>query len=139
MVAPGDAHRGAVAMHELAHLGRGKKDRGAAVVGHEETVTVGMAFAASRDHRDALCDQQRPGAVLHDLAGALERAQRAVEFAPRRAPDTQPRGKLVRGQRRARGIQRAKDAARVGSACVYYRRAVGSIAPSQRGSFGFFL
>ena len=116
MVAPGDAHRGAVAMHELAHLGRRKEDRGVAVVGHEETVAVGMAFDAARDHGDALRDQQGAGAVLHDLAGALERAQCAVEFAPRLAPDAQPRGKLVGAQRRARGVQRAEDAALVGSA-----------------------
>ena len=116
MVAPGDAHRGAVAVHELAHLGRRQEDRGAAVVGHEETVAVGMAFDAPGDHGDALRDQQGAGAVLHDLAGALERAQRAVEFAPRLAPDAQPRGELVGAQRRARGVQRAEDAALVGSA-----------------------
>ena len=93
-----------------------------------------MAFDAAGDHRDALRDQQGTGAVLHDLAGALERAQRAVEFAPCLAPDAQPRGELVGAQRRARSVQRAEDAALVGS--VF---AVGSIAPPQRGSFGFFL
>ena len=73
----------------------GKEDGGAAVVGHEEAVAVGMAFDAPGDQRDALRDQQGAGAVLHDLAGALERAQRAVEFAPRLAPDAQARGELV--------------------------------------------
>ena len=135
MVAPGDAHRGAVAMHELAHLGAAaRKIEALPSSGTRKPWPSGWPSTRPGDHRDALRDQQRAGAVLHDLAGALERAQRALEFAPRLAPDAQPRGELVGAQRRARGVQRAEDAARVGSVV-----AVASIAPSQRGSFGFFL
>ena len=79
VVAPAHAHRGAVAVHHLAHLGRRQEHRGSAFVRHEEAVAVGMALDAPGDERDALRDEQRAGAVLHHLARALERGERLVE------------------------------------------------------------
>ena len=88
---PVDAHRGAVAVHHLAHLGRpAGTDRGPPSSRHEEAVAVGMAFDAAGDERDALRDEQRAGAVLHHLARALERARAPASNALRaRALDAQ--------------------------------------------------
>jgi len=133
MVAPGDAHRGAVAVHELAHLGRGQEDRISRFIWNQKPMTVRVPFDAPGDERDALRDEQAAGAVPHHVAGALERRERALELAPCVASDVQARGQLVRGQRRARGVENGQDALPVG------RVPVASTPSSQRGSFGFFL
>ena len=97
-------------------------------------VTVGVAFDAPGDERDALRDEQGSGAVLHHFACALERAERALEIAPRVARHMQARSELVRGERRARRVQRLEDSAGVRSFV-----ALCAIASAERGSFGFFL
>lgn len=113
-IGPAYAYRGAIAVHEAAHLVRRHEDRRAAFVGHEEAVAVGMALHAPGEHLDALRDEQRAGAVAHDVAGALESNQPGIECAAlARAADMQTIGELSRMQRLASVLELAQDLAAV--------------------------
>ena len=94
MVVAGGAHRGAVAMHELAHLRRRQENGSLPSSGTRKPWPSGWPRRGRRRPRCAW----RPAGCrrgLHDVAGALERAQRAIEFAPLVTRDT-------RSARRAR-------------------------------------
>ncbi len=108
VVAARDAHRSAVAVHQAAHLGGGKEHRRAAVVGHEEAVTVGVALDAPGHRGDAPRDEQRAGAVAHHLARALERGERNVELAALVPRNTQALRELVGVHRRAGALENAQ-------------------------------
>ena len=113
-VAARDAHGGAVAVHELAHLRRREENRRAAFVGHEKTVPVGMALDAAGDEREAPRHQQAAGAVLHHLARALGSAKPSARIRRRAWRGTCSRAsELLARERCARGVQRAEDALRV--------------------------
>jgi hypothetical protein len=125
VVASADAHRRTIAVHHLAHLRRRQEHRRPALVGHQESVAVGMALDASGDQRDALRDQQRSGAVLHHLARALERGQRLVERAALAPLDLEALRELGARERRAGAVQRVDDLAR-----VFRRRGLRPLCPS---------
>ncbi len=112
LIAPGDAHGGAVAVQHFAHLRGRQENLRAAVVGHEKAMAVAMAFDASGDDRDALRDEQRACAVLHDVARALERRERLFEGIFLRTGDAQPLRELFRRERLARELERVQDVAR---------------------------
>src|SRR5260221_71866 len=120
-----DAHRGAIAVHHAAHLVRRQEDRGAAFIGNQEAVAVGVALDAPGDQRDALGDEQRAGAVLHHLARALERGEAGVEGAALARADVQAIGELVGTQRLARAPELAPDLA---TGIVRRRRAAARCA-----------
>ena len=138
MVAAHRAHRGTVAVHEAAHLGGRKKDRrpdrSCWLIRDEEAMAVRMAFDPPGDDGDALGDEQGAGAVLHHLAGALKLSERGVESSSFRSVNSQPSAELIRGERRARRVQRIENFPLARNAL-----SVCSIAPAKRGSFGFFL
>ena len=121
-------------MHQAPHLVRRQEDRGAAFVGHEEAVAVGMAFDATREHRDALGDEQRARAVLHHFAGTLERRQAELERAALAAADLESLGELLRRERLARALELAQDLARVVVGGRFGPLGAGPSA--QRGSTG---
>ena len=150
MVAPAHAHRGAVAVHEAAHLRRRQEHRRPALVGDEEAVPVGMALDAAGDERDALGDEQRAGAVLHRLARAHERGDAGVELVALARPDVEALGELLRRERLARALELAQDLVAVRVArrrsarrlvSLGARRLVplGARAAPQRGSRASFL
>ena len=130
-VAPGDAHRGAVAVQCLAHLGRRQEHLRAAVVGNQEAVPVAMAFDAAGEQSEPGGHQQAAGAVLDHRTRALQARDGVVEVAPFAAADIEAVGELVGRERRAGGVQRREDFLRVG---VRRRRlrALGAPAPAQR-------
>src|SRR5262249_28481923 len=95
------------------HLVRRQVNRRSALVRHEKTMTVGMPLDASRERRDAPRDQQRAGAVLHDVAGALERCEACVECAALARAQVEALRELARRERLARALQLAQDFAPV--------------------------
>ncbi len=130
-VAPGDAHRGAVAVQHLAHLRWRQEHLRAAVVGHQEAVPVAMALDTAGEQGQPCGHQQAAGAVLDHRPRALQARDGVVEIAPFAAADPEPLGELVGRQRRAGAVQRREDFLRVG---VRQRRlrALGAPAPTQR-------
>ena len=92
----------------------GRKIELPAVVGNEEAVAVGMAFDAPGDERDALRDEQAPGAVLHHVAGALERARARGRNRGARGAR---RAAARRARRRVSGARAAFSASRMRPGC----------------------
>ena len=109
MVVPAGAHRGAVAMQSWRISAGGRKIELAALVGHQEAVPVRMALDAAGDHRDALATSSAPARFCTMSPARSSVLERAIEFAPLLARDTQARGELVGGERRARGLSRRRE------------------------------
>jgi hypothetical protein len=136
MIVAGGAHRGAVAMHELAHLRRRQEDRGAAFVGHQEAVAVGMALRRGR----------RPARCVSRPAGCRRGSARC---RPARSSALSARWKSLRRWRAMRmriasssavsGARAAFRAARMRPASGSLFVAVGPVSPPQCGSFLLFL
>jgi hypothetical protein len=137
LVASAYAHGGAIAVDHLAHLRGRQEHRRPAFVGHEKAVAVGVAFDAPGDERDALCDEQRAGAVLDDFARALERSKRLVERLPLALLDREALSELVRREGRARAVQRFADLMPVFG--CRRRRPFGTIAAPKRCFLCLFL
>ena len=135
VVAAAHAHRDAIAVDHLAHLGRRDEHRRTAVVGHQEPVPVRMPFDAPGHQGNSLGDQQAAGAVLHQLARALELAQARVERTALASLDLQARGELVGGKRGAGAIQRLENFPSV----VADRCRTLSAKTSPKGCFSGFL
>ena len=95
-----------------------------------------MSFDAAGDERDLARDEQRAGAVLHHLAGALERGDAVLECALLARADAQLLRELAHAERLARSLQLAQDLARI-VVVDGYVRALGSSAAAQGCSFGF--
>jgi hypothetical protein len=137
VVAPAHTHGGTIAVDHFAHLRRRKEHRRPAFVGHEKAVAVGMALDPPGEERDALREEQRAGAVLHDFAGALERGERLVERLSLALLDGEAIGKLARRERRAGAVQRLADLMRVfGRESA---RPLGAVAAPKRCFLCLFL
>ena len=108
------AHRGAIAMHHLAHFGRRQEHMRAGVIRDQEAVPVAMPFDAPRDHRDAPGGKKTAGAVLHHLPGAFQLGQGTLEIGTLAAADAQAGHQLGRPHRRAGALQRGDDFPAVG-------------------------
>ena len=113
-VLAGDAHRGAVAVQHLAHLGGGQEHPRAAVVGREKAVAVAVALDAPRGDGDALRHQETAGAVLHHAPGFLQLGERVEKARALARADGKSAQQLVARQRRAGALERVEDFAGVG-------------------------
>ena len=71
-------------------------------------MAVGMALDAAGDERDALGDEQRAGAVLHDLAVALDLGERALELARSWRPTRSRAASSSGGSGAPRRLERAR-------------------------------
>ena len=132
-VAARDAHGGAVAVHELAHLRRREENRRAAFVGHEKPWPSGWPSTRPATSAMRFATSRLPARFCTTSPARSELGQRALEFAPRMAWDVQPRrasSSRVSGAR-ARSARRG---------CVAINSVAARSLPSpQRGSFRFFF
>ncbi len=83
-----------VAMQHLAHLVLVEKDVGAAVIGNQETVAIGVPLHFAGRQAGPLRQDVGPLAVAHQLAFALHRTQPALEHLTLAAGDIEQLGQL---------------------------------------------
>jgi hypothetical protein len=96
-----------------------------------------MTLHAAGNERDAPRYEQAAGAVLHELAGALERRERGIESAPLAPANVEAISELVGGERRSGAVQRVENLATVFG--IRSARPLGAAAAPKRCFSGLLL
>ena len=109
-IEPADAHRGPVAMHQLAHLAEGQEHIVPAAIRTEEAESVPMAGDRAHDQREAVEQQILLRAVQEQLAVAQHRAEALGQrLAHAGLAHFQPLAQRIEAERLARLRQRLED------------------------------